>query len=114
MAGNTPEQLHELFASRFSAGDLAGLVDLYEGEAVIVTLNGPRQGKEAIGREIQALLSMGLPITMTTRVSTIAGDLALLSCQWTIEGVGTGHTAEVARRSADGMWRYIIHHPWGI
>jgi hypothetical protein len=47
-------------------------------------------------------------------VSTCAGNLALLSCQWTIEGVGTGHTAEVARQSADGSWRFIIDHPWGL
>jgi ketosteroid isomerase-like protein len=114
MAANTPEQLHQLFAARFCAGDLDGLLDLYEDAAVLVTLNGACTGREAIRPEIQALLGMGLPIRMETRVSTCAGNLALLSCQWTIEGVGTGHTAEVARQSADGFWRFIIDHPWGL
>lgn len=114
MAAHTPEQLHSLFTARFNAGDLTGLLELYEDQAVLLTMNGARTGKTAIAEEIAGLLAIKLPISMTTNVVTAAADIALLSANWVIEGVGTGKTAEVARRGADGFWRFIVDHPWGI
>jgi ketosteroid isomerase-like protein len=114
MAATTAQQLHQLFESHFAAGNLDGVMDLYEDNAVLLTLNGPVQGKPAIREQVQALMSMGLPIQLETRLVTIGEGLALMSAQWKIEGVGAGHTAEVARLSAGGQWRLAIHLPWGL
>jgi ketosteroid isomerase-like protein len=50
-----------------------------------------------------------------------AGDLAYLSNAWSLNGTGPdgnpvalgATTAEVARRQADGTWRYVIDNAWG-
>jgi ketosteroid isomerase-like protein len=49
------------------------------------------------------------------------GDLAYLSNTWSLSGTGPdgtpvtlgATTAEVARRQADGTWRYVIDNAWG-
>ena len=43
--------------------------------------------------------------------------VALLSNTWTFEGAGmsfSATTAEVARRSSDGAWRYTIDNPFAL
>ena len=50
-----------------------------------------------------------------------AGDLAYLANIWLLSGTGPdgnpvvlgATTAEVARRQADGSWRYVIDNAWG-
>ena len=113
-AAKSPEQLHTLFTTRFNNSDLDGLLELYEENAVLVTMNGECRGKPGIREQIQALLAAGLPLQMDTRIATIVEGVALLSAEWRIEGIGAGKTAEVARQGPDGLWRYIIDHPWGI
>ncbi|MCC6589966.1 MAG: DUF4440 domain-containing protein [Bryobacterales bacterium] len=114
MAAKSPEQLHSLFTTRFNNSDLDGLLELYEEDAVLLTMNGECRGKPGIREQIQGLLAAGLPIHLDTRIATAAGGVALLSADWRIEGVGAGKTAEVARQGADGLWRYIVDHPWGL
>ena len=44
-------------------------------------------------------------------------DVALLSNTWTFEGAGmtfSATTAEVARRTSEGTWRYVIDNPFGL
>ena len=47
----------------------------------------------------------------------VAGDLALMHTPWTMtmpDGSSpAGTTAEVARRQADGSWKYVIDNPDG-
>lgn len=50
-----------------------------------------------------------------------AASAALLIVDWSIEGTGSdgngvdfeGTAADVARRGADGRWRYVIDNPFG-
>jgi ketosteroid isomerase-like protein len=50
-----------------------------------------------------------------------AGDLALLRGEWQLKGTGpdgrsletAGNDIEVARRQADGTWRFVIDHAFG-
>ena len=54
-------------------------------------------------------------------MSAISGDIALTQNKWTIKTIepdgspieGTGISAEVIRRQADGSWKFIIDNPWG-
>jgi ketosteroid isomerase-like protein len=36
MAASTPEQVHRLFEEAFNAGDLDGLMELYEPDAALI------------------------------------------------------------------------------
>jgi enoyl-CoA hydratase len=125
---NDPEQLHRLFAERANAGDLEGLVALYEDEATFVGPDGgSASGSDAIRERLQGLLAMAPSITPTSSRVVMAGDVALLSNRWRITlgagvgvGVGAGESelagldgagTEVARRQPDGSWRYVIDNP---
>ena len=117
-----PESAHRLFEDRFNAGDLDGMLALYEDGATFVRgANDYVQGKAALGEGLQAFLGTRGKIRLETRYAVQHGDLALLSNQWTLTGTGddgqpftsTGRTVEVVRRQPDGRWLYVIDHPWG-
>ena len=40
MAATTPEQIHRLFENRFNAGDIDGLMELYEPDAALIAQPG--------------------------------------------------------------------------
>jgi hypothetical protein len=50
-----------------------------------------------------------------SRYTIEAGDLAILSNEWTLktgDQTMSAVTAEVAARQPEGGWLYIIDHPW--
>jgi len=54
-------------------------------------------------------------MTLRSRHVIEAGDLALLSNEWTLTVGGqsmSAITAEVARREADGSRLYVVDHPY--
>ena len=122
MPATTPEQIHRLFESAFNAADLDALMALYEPDAVLVpqpgsVARGGDQVREALGR----YLALRGRITLETKLVLEVGDLAYLANTWSLDGTGPdgqpltlgATTAEVARRQADGSWRYVIDNAWG-
>jgi uncharacterized protein (TIGR02246 family) len=110
-----PSEVHRVFESLANAGDLEGLVALYEPEAALVPQPGQVvTGTSAVSEALRQLLAMGLTLQLKTRTVLISTDLALTSNHW----VGTGEggqtieatTAEVLRRQADGHWLIAIDH----
>ncbi|MCP2165465.1 YybH family protein [Goodfellowiella coeruleoviolacea] len=109
------------FARAFNTGRGAVVDQLYEPGGLLV----PRPGEPVTGaaraRANQELLDLGLPIQVRPRHTYVAGDLALLIVDWVIEGTGpdgapvhvAGTATDVARRGADGHWRYVIDNPFG-
>ncbi|MDY7103173.1 MAG: nuclear transport factor 2 family protein [Actinomycetota bacterium] len=119
----TPQRLMELFAQRAAAGDLDGLVELYEPDAVFQ----PQAGVTCTGHdEIRAALAelvairprieyRGVPDVLDT------GEVALVSNDWVMTGEAPdgsvvregGLSADVVRRRPDGTWRVLIDQPRG-
>jgi uncharacterized protein (TIGR02246 family) len=114
----TADELHRRVEEAFNAGDVEALVALYEPDACMVKDDGSVVSGTAAVREIwSGFVALGGRINMTTRFVVEQGDVALLSNTWTFEGAGmtfSATTAEVARRSSDGAWRYVIDNPFGL
>jgi enoyl-CoA hydratase/carnithine racemase/ketosteroid isomerase-like protein len=121
MSAATPEDLNRLFAERASAGDLHGLLGLYEDGATLVGPDGQQAtGGQSIRERLESLLAMAPRVQAGESRALLAGDIALLSARWRITFVlgddrgQTGFEAtstEVARRQPDGSWRYAIDDP---
>lgn len=123
MAVSDLEQLASGFAKAASSGDLDALCAYYDEGALFVT--GP--GTEAVTgvaaiREVMAGFLASKPVMEFERDYTLVrGGLALLRGKWKLtsrgedgaETVITGSSLEVAQKGADGLWRYVIDHPWG-
>ncbi len=120
MLVDNPEDLHRRFAERANAGDLDGLIALYEDGAAFVGPDGTNAaGSDAIRDRLEALLAMAPRITPTSSRAVMAGDVALLSNRFHMtlgpsdgERAGLeGTSTEVARRQPDGSWLYVIDDP---
>lgn len=116
MAGNAdrelaeqPEDLSRLIVERINAGDVDGLVALYEPDAVLALSNGEvAAGSREIRRAYERLVADGPALTPGEQQPTLrSGDLALTS----VRLPGGGVTAELARRQADGTWLWVIDQP---
>jgi ketosteroid isomerase-like protein len=101
-----------VFARAFNTFDLAELDRVYEHDGVLV----PSPGNPVTGYERRAanaeLLSLGKPIVVRPKHVYVCDEIALLIVDWEIPGAGVAGTAtDVARRGADGYWRYVIDNP---
>jgi ketosteroid isomerase-like protein len=104
-----PEDLGTLFLERANAGDVEGLVALYEPDAVLAFPAGRlATGHEEI-RSVYAELLSGRPRFSSAgqQPAIRNGDLALTSTRLP----GGGATVEVARQQPDGSWRWVIDQP---
>jgi uncharacterized protein (TIGR02246 family) len=122
MPATTPEQIHRLFEDLFNAGDIDGLMELYDPNAALIAQPGSvAQGSEQVRAALQNFLALKARITLDTKLVVTVGDLAYLSNTWSLRGTGPdgdpvalgATTAEVARRQADGTWRYVLDNAWG-
>ncbi|MUN38119.1 DUF4440 domain-containing protein [Actinomadura sp. NEAU-AAG5] len=117
-----PEDVPAVFAERFNSGDTDAVAEVYEEGAVFVPGPGaPVTGQLAHDANAQ-FVKMGVPIKVRPRHVYTAGDVALLIVDWVIEGTATdgspvnieGTATDVARRGADGYWRYVVDNPFGV
>jgi uncharacterized protein (TIGR02246 family) len=122
MPATTPEQLHPQFQDAFNADDLDRLMALYEPDAVMVPQPGSVvQGDKQVHAALEGYLALKGRITLDTKLVPTVGELAYLSQTWSLRGTGPdatpltlgATTAEMARRQADGTWRWVIDNAWG-
>jgi ketosteroid isomerase-like protein len=101
-----PQHLECLLVSRENAGDVDGMIALYEPQAVLDSGEGQLIcGRERIREFYSELVAAGRKFEMgEQRAAMVSGELALTS---TLLPDGTV-TAEVARRQNDGTWLWVI------
>ncbi|MFK4071197.1 YybH family protein [Streptomyces sp. NPDC029674] len=109
------EDVPAVFAARFNSGDAEAVREMYEDRAVFVPESGVAvHGAAEISAANAPFLALGLPISVRPRHVHVSGDVALLVVDWEIGGGAVRSTAtDVARRGADGFWRYVIDSPFG-
>jgi ketosteroid isomerase-like protein len=101
-----PNDLEKFFVERANAGDVEGLVALYEPNAIL----SYGDGKAAIGlnqiREFFVRFVANRPrLDSSIQAAALcSGDLALTSSRLSNGDI----TAEVARRQPDGSWLWVV------
>jgi uncharacterized protein (TIGR02246 family) len=123
MTAGTPEDIDRLFAERMAAGDVDGVVALYEAGGVLVSPEGvATSGAAAIRTALVRLAAMRPRMTMNiVRVARTAGDLAVVYNDWKLSAVDAegrpvtmeGKAVEVSRRQQDGSWLFVLDDPFG-
>jgi ketosteroid isomerase-like protein len=103
----SPEELDRLFLERAGSGDVEGILDLFEPDAVLAF----PPGRLTVGREkmrdiYSDLLGRRSRFEGVVRRALVCGDLALTSTRTDGDA-----TAEVARRQPDGTWLWVIKDP---
>jgi uncharacterized protein (TIGR02246 family) len=124
MAAQSPEAVHAEWMQAFNAGDLAGMVALYEPNAAVVSAPGGEvvSGPAALEENLQGYLSQAAQIDLQVQRCIRSGDLAILYSGWTMTGQTPdgsevnrqGQTSDVVRRQDDGSWLLAIDNPFGI
>lgn len=103
-----PNELVQLLVVRVREGDVDGLVELFEDDAVLDTGNEPVKGATALREFWTAFVASGVAVEVGMQSPPlINGDLALTTTLMP-DGVVT---VEIARRQADGSWRWVVDQP---
>lgn len=104
-----PGDLARLFVERVNAGDVVGLVELYEPDAILAVRDGTLlRGRAQIEQFYRRLLADRPRFEPgAQQPSLISGDVALTATKL----AGGGATAELARRQADGTWLWVADQP---
>jgi ketosteroid isomerase-like protein len=105
-----PEDLSRLFVARVNAGDVEGLVELYEPDAVLgYPLGTETVGHDAIRELFEKMVAAKPEFKVEEPLPTLRnGDLALTS---TKPLDGTGGRVQLVRRQPDGSWLRVIDRP---
>jgi hypothetical protein len=119
---HSPFDLATAYADYFNAGDLRGLLSLYDPNAVLRTDDGRLVQHAELERAHAENPALGVPIQITgQRVITAGGlPLALIMTEWTMRGVDpsgnwvseSGESTDVAVITDTGI-RYAIDNPRG-
>lgn len=104
-----PNDLGKFFIERANAGDVDGLVALYEPDAVLAFPPGSLATGHAEIRKVYEQFVAAAPVLEPGRQhpALVSGDLAMTASTLT-----TGEVAvEIARRQPDGSWLWATDQP---
>lgn len=108
-AATDPNDLGRYFVERANAGDVEGLVALYEPNAVLAFPSGTiATGHPEIRAVYEEFLATRPALTPgRQRPALVSGDLALTSTELTTGAI----TVEIAHRQPDGSWFWAVDQP---
>ena len=122
MAAGGPQDCDRLFEERINAGDLEGLVRLYEPRATFVPQEGePVTGTAGIRAALAGFVAMKPRLKLDVQKVVTAGEgLAALYSEWSMSAVGpdgatlnlAGKSIEIVRRQPDGAWLFVLDDPF--
>jgi ketosteroid isomerase-like protein len=122
MPAETPRVVVDRLIAAIRSRDLDAVVALYEDEANVAIYPGmERKGTSWIREFFNSLFGLEFEYRNELQTLTEAGDLALFTAKWNIEGpivstfpiARTNYQSLVMRRQPDGMWLIAIDNPFG-
>lgn len=117
-----PARLPFAFEEALNAGDVDAVLALFTPDATMRTLPGEvLTGPQALREEVVNTVAAKVRLTNKARFCLTGDDTALIVVDWTLAATApdgtrvtpTGTTANVARRAADGSWRFTVLNPLG-
>ena len=117
-----PECIVASLLERFNSGKVSAMMTLYDSEVGLIAKDGRTvTDRTEIVAELERDLSLGLPLEAKARHVFVAGDIAQIVVDWSIDGTGPdgehvhleGSASDIAHRGADGLWRYVIDNALG-
>ena len=122
MIKDDPVALDREFERLLNAGDLDGLMTLYETEAALMPMPGSIVvGATGVRAALAGFIAAKPVIKTNGRLVAQTGDLALLANDWTLDVDGpegkratmSGSAIEIARQQKDGRWLFAMDMPYG-
>src|SRR5215813_1080318 len=117
MPAKNPEEICSLFKQYMAAGDIEGVLSVYDPEIVFLNqtrevVKGKQELKQELGPSAAARARFDFNITQVVQ----SGDIALMHTQWNISGPEeiSLYAIEVARLQPDGTWRWLIGDPFTV
>ena len=117
-----PEGVIPSLVERFNSGKVSAMMALHAPESVFIANDGRTiTDHTEIAAELERDLSLGLPLQAKARHVFVAGDIAEVVLDWSIDGTGPdgehvhlgGSASDIVRRGSDGRWRYLIDNNLG-
>src|SRR5262249_40318191 len=117
-----PEGVVASLLERFNSGKVSAMMIGYEPGAVFIAKDGRTVTDHAeIAAELERDLKLGLPLEAKARHVFVAGDIAQIVLDWSIDGTGPdgkhvrlgGAARYIVSRGADGRWRSVIDNALG-
>ena len=103
MSARTPEEIDTLFAKSLNAGDLEGLMALYEPQATLMPSPGTVvTGSAAIREALSGFLAAKPSMTLTARTLAQTADVALVTAAWRLSMTGQDGKPATMNGTADG------------
>ncbi|MFL1380447.1 MULTISPECIES: YybH family protein [unclassified Nocardiopsis] len=108
-AATEPNDLGRYFIERGNAGDVDGLVALYEPDAVLAFPPGSLATGHAEIRKVFEQFAAAAPVLEhgEQHAALVGDDLALTVAKQTNGDV----SVEIARRQPDGTWLWVVDQP---
>ena len=112
-----PARLPFAYADALNAGDADAVLALFHQDATMRTFTGEvLTDRAALRAETVNSIAVQARLTNKPGFTQIGGDAALIVVDWDLEATlpdgtrisPTGTTTAVARRSADGSWRFAV------
>jgi uncharacterized protein (TIGR02246 family) len=96
---------------------LESLLDLYDPEAVFLNASGEvLKGTDGLRKALAPLATSHASFSYKIRQIVQTDNIALMHTDWqvTLLNQNSTHAIEVARRQADGSWRWLIGDPFTV
>jgi uncharacterized protein (TIGR02246 family) len=117
MPAKSPEEICCLFQQYMREGDIDAVLTVYDPEAVFLNQAGEiRKGGEALRQELGPFAATKASFEFNIKQVIQSGDIALMHTEWKVSSPYqlSVYAIEVARRQADGRWRWLIGDPFTV